>query len=535
MWHIKRLETRLIVWITALSLIQALLFALLGQHLLEKSVREEVGKKALALASSIAELDEVQNALAYGDTQGLQDFIEKLRRSTGADFIVVGNTRRIRLTHPDPARIGSLMVGGDSREALDGRSYISEAKGSLGYSLRGKVPVRDAQGKVVGLVSVGFLATSVNSLISAKLATLVAAVAGLLVLGVLASLWIARRVKGALYGLQPEEIGRLYAEQNAILNTVRTGILALDNHGVVRKLNRRAKDLLGLPDRQPGQPRRHIQMLLPEQAEFLLKDPELTLNGVELFANERWLVLSRLPLKVKDQTDGVLISFRPVDEIEELSQQLAKVQAFSELLRVQTHDYSNKLNTLGALIQMGAYQKAVEFIGLESQGYQEQVNQLIEHIQEPMVVGLLLGKYHKARELGVEMTVEPDSLMQAVGETVLVEKLLSILGNLIDNAIEAAVKTRARPPRILVMLDDVGNNIIFDVEDSGCGISDDQFASLCSPEYSSKDGRQHGVGLYLVQTYIQALGGSLELGQSILGGARFSVYLPKTPTQEEPR
>ncbi|MBB1166297.1 GHKL domain-containing protein, partial [Lactobacillus rhamnosus] len=155
---------------------------------------------------------------------------------------------------------------------------------------------------------------------------------------------------------------------------------------------------------------------------------------------------------------------RPADELEYMSQQLTKVQAFAELLRVQTHDYSNKLNLIGALIQMGETDKAIELIGQESQGSQAQIHHLLERIQDPVLAGLLVGKYHKARELNVILELNPDSLLSEITHKDMIERVVSILGNLIDNAIDAAIRAaELRKPHVRVTVDETSKTLLFDV------------------------------------------------------------------------
>lgn len=529
----KRLETWLITGVTCLCLLLCALFGAISYQILSRSITEQSGVKALGLAQAVASRPDVIAALNAGfSTDALLADIEAIRVASKADFIVIGDIDRQRLVHPDASKIGRKMQGGDSLAALEGESYVSQAQGSLGLSIRGKVPVFNKQGEVIGLVSVGFLAQSVGAIIDRRSAEIVMTVLGVLLMGVLAAFWMGRQVREMLFGLQPAEIGRLFVEQDAILNTVRTGVVALDADGRIRKINQRAREILSLPDSlQP--PHVLLSELLPQHAGFLLTNQAKVITGFELFSNEQWLVLSRVPFQVRDQNDGLLLTMRPADEIERLSQQLAKVQEFAEMLRVQTHDYSNKLHTLGALLQLKAYDKAVEFIGQESQGWQAQIHLLLAQIHEPTIAGLLLGKYHKAKELNIAFQISADSQLSDVQDPIMLERMVSIMGNLIDNAIEAVQRANNRNPRcVVVTLDQTATNIIFDVEDSGDGISKAEHCTIFDPEYSSKQGAQHGVGLYIVNTYLCACHGSLEFADSDLGGARFSVYIP-TKTQPD--
>ncbi|MCO7201561.1 sensor histidine kinase [Pseudoalteromonas sp. OANN1] len=526
----KRLETRLITWVVGLCVIQACLFTALVYQVITQSLHQEVGEKALALAKAVAVREDVMAALITdrdsSQIQRLNTNVELLRQATGADFIVIGDTETRRIAHPDEQKIGRTMVGGDSQAALSGESYISTAQGSLGESIRGKVPVYSPAGEVIGLVSVGFLVQSVESLVLQRSIAVFVGAAAVLLLSVIAAIWIGRRVRQAIFGLQPDEIGRLFAEQEAILNTVRTGIIALDPDGSVRRLNQRACEILEKP-RGLSKQGLHLSDLLPEHSDFLLHNPNRPLVGFELFVADKRLVLSRFALQVQGQHEGILLSMRPSDELEYVSKQLTKVQAFAELLRVQTHDYSNKLNTIGALIQMAQYDKAIELIGQESQGSQAQIENLLTYIQEPVIAGLLLGKYHKAREHNVALEVSSDSALCAIHQKEMLERIVSILGNLIDNAIEAARTTaQLRPAKVVVTVDETVQDIIFDVEDSGTGLIGNVEEAF-TPQFSTKSGDQHGVGLYLVKTNLDSCHGTLEVGESELLGARITVFIPK--------
>ena len=507
----KRLETRLIIWVTGLCVLQALLFGALVYQLTAQSLHNHIGDKALAVASSIATRADVINALKIpSDLTAINMKIEDLRQLVGADFIVVGDENALRIVHPDEDKIGKKMVGGDSQAALKGERYISVAHGSLGESIRGKVPVYASNNEIVGVVSVGFLVQSIDPLILSRSSEIL--IWGLILVGlsILAAIYIGQRVRNAIFGLQPDEIARLFSEQDAILNTVRSGIIALDPDGKVRKLNQRACEILDKPTSIINQ-NLSLNDLLPEHAEFLLRNQRRKIVGFELFAADKRLILSRFSLQVQGQADGILLSMRPSDELEYLSQQLTKVQAFAELLRVQTHDYSNKLNLIGALVQMGKNEQAIEIIGQESQGSQAQIHNLLERIQDPVLAGLLVGKYHKARELNVALELNPDSLLGVIARKDMLERVVSILGNLIDNAIEAAIRSsNSRSAKVRVTVDETSQTLLFDVEDTGFGLGSD-----------------HGIGLYLVKTNLDSCGGTLEIGESDLLGARLSVYIPK--------
>ena len=178
-------------------------------------------------------------------------------------------------------------------------------------------------------------------------------------------------------------------------------------------------------------------------------------------------------------------------------------------------------------MQMGKNEQAIEIIGQESQGSQAQIHNLLECIQDPVLAGLLVGKYHKARELNVVLELNPDSLLGVIARKDMLERVVSILGNLIDNAIEAAIRASdSRSAKVRVTVDETSQTLLFDVEDTGFGLGSDHDV-IFTPQYSSKSGAGHGIGLYLVKTNLDSCGGTLEIGESDLLGARLSIYIPK--------
>ncbi|MDO6476716.1 sensor histidine kinase [Alteromonas sp. 1_MG-2023] len=522
----NKLESWLVAAIVVMSLLQLAVLGFASQHLLASVIEEKTGQQALAIARSLASRPDIIHAVeAESVPEPLQRELALLQHGYGASYVVIGNESKIRLFHPVTDRVGQPMQGGDSQAALEGNYYISSSTGSMGPSIRGKAPVINASGDVIGLVSVGFLEKSVSLAIEEQTWLILGVIFVILALAVIAARWIGNRVRSRLFGLQPDEIGRLYAEQEAIFNTVRTGIIAMTLDGKIQRMNQRARVLLFAENEHGGT----INDILPQHAEFLLKNTDKHIRGFELFANQQWLVLSRVPLQVQGQMAGLMLTMRPADEVEHLSQQLARVEAFAELLRVQTHDYSNKLNTLAALLQMGNVEKALELISNESQEVQTQVHSLVGRVQTPVLAALLFGKYHKAQEGNVALDISPDTQLSVINDKHLLECLVSIFGNLIDNAIEASQRASShRPAKVSVSLEEMGNNIVFDVEDSGDGIPAAEYERIFAPSFSSKSDARHGVGMYLVKTHLEGCNGSIEIGESESGGARFSVYIPRT-------
>ena len=227
---------------------------------------------------------------------------------------------------------------------------------------------------------------------------------------------------------------------------------------------------------------------------------------------------------------GVVSSFRKKDEITELTKQLSKTREYADLLRSQTHEHRNKLNTISGLLQLGEISQVQKLIGQETEHYQALIGFIREAIKDPLVAGLLLGKTERARELGLVLEIDSGTRLEPLSDEIDTDDLITILGNLIDNAFDAMLDNRHSDStnKVMVSISDYGQEIIMEVEDSGCGLPDNMaLEKLVEKGVSSKSKNNRGVGLYLVDKIVKQYDGQFELGKSSVQGVRATVYIPK--------
>ena len=513
-----------------------LMFLLLGAlvsitwlmvSMLVSSILEEyIGRNALNVSKTVSLTTVVHEGLKNKNSTQIQLYAESVRKATGARFVVVGDHEGRRYSHPVPERIGKLMVGGDNPRALErGEAYVSKAVGTLGPSMRGKVPIFANSGKVIGVVSVGYLQETVESVTEGYLQRVLLWVFGLFLLGGIGTWLIARNVKQSIFGLEPVEIARLFRERNAILDSIREGVVAINDKGQVTMLDHEAAKILKIPPESGIGT--SIESILPQTRMLeVLKsgeeqfDQEMIIGGIEVIVN-------RVPIWQNDRVAGVVSSFRRKDEIDRMAQELTQIQEYSEVLRTQTHEYSNKLHTLAGLIQLGSHQEALDLIGRETSGYQELLGTLAETVPEPLLSAIILGKYNRAQELRIIFQLDPESRMIDIPKKINREKIVTILGNLLENAIEAAQENTSGKRTVLLSMTDFGNDLIFEVEDSGSGIEDESVDLSLQHGFTTKSGTGRGIGLSLVHENLKYLGGHLTVVRSSLGGMRFTIYIPK--------
>lgn len=505
-----------------LTLLSGGLYTVMIGHVLE----DEVGRRALQAARITAQIPQVREQIVKPDPDGiLQGLAEQIRLETGAEFIVIGNREGIRYSHPLPDRLGKEMVGGDNERALEGgESYISRAVGSLGPSIRGKAPILDGNGQVIGIVSVGYLLDDVEKVVHLHQNRVVLLVSVLALLGIIGAVTIAKRFKKAIFDLEPEQIAHLFTERSTIIESIREGIVAIDHDARVTVANRQAVEILGKNSIEEivGRP---IREVLPgAKLSHILTGGEQRFDQ-ELVVGDHAMIINTVPMMEGDRISGAVASFRSKDQIDILVRQLSQVKEYSEMLRAQTHEYSNKLHTIAGLIQIGHEKEALDLISRESAGYQGLIAFLSKAVPHPVLAAFLIGKYNHAQELRIDFQINPDSQLIDVPPDLRLEKIITILGNLIDNAFDAALKKGAEP-MVKLFMTDVGNDLVFEVEDSGAGIPPELAEKVFTKGFSTKQG-DRGQGLYLVRQALSHLQGEITLETSDMGGALFSVFIPK--------
>lgn len=303
---------------------------------------------------------------------------------------------------------------------------------------------------------------------------------------------------------------------------MREGIIAINAEGRITTFNRAAIDTLGLGSEPLTG--RLIQEVLPEsRLPALLESGEPEFD-TEVVIGGRSLIINRIPIRVKGQLTGVVSSFRVRDELAMVSRQLTRIQQYAETLRSQAHEYANKLHTIAGLIQLDKSREALELIGQETQDHQTMLRWLVDSVADPVVSGCLLGKFNRAHELGLQLVIDPESHLDALPSHITPEQLVTLIGNLLDNAFDATLG--AQGTQINLSLTDIGQDLIIEVEDKGPGVPDTDLDQVFERGFSRKsEGR--GIGLHLVKEIVTQLSGEIVVENLPGGGARFTLYLPK--------
>ena len=487
---------------------------------------QRTGETSLAIARTIASMPDIVSGLTAPEPAYVIDPIaERIRVATGAAFIVVADRQGIRYSHPNPQLIGtSLLSDPDEsvKSVLAGNTFVGVQSGSLGRSMRAKVPIRATDGSIVGLVSVGVLEAKVSSELAARLPeSSVPPLLGL-ALGALGSLLLARRVKRQTFGLEPHDIAALLEQREAMLHSVREGALTIDSAGRVTLVNDEATRLIGIDSTALG---RDLAEVAPPGRLRDVLTGQVTGRDEVVLVGDRIVVVNRMPVEVHGHPVGAIVTLRDRTELDGLLHELNDVRTLADALRAQEHEFANRLHVIGGLLELGRYAEAVQFVNLNSSLHQELAAALVDQIGDPIVSALLLGKASVASERSITLRV---SMLTDVPVGLIDPRsLVTILGNLIDNALDSAAQG-GPGGHVDVTLGIEGSELTLRVHDSGPGIDPSLSAEIFREGFTTKvangTGRRRGLGLALVSQAVRRHDGRITVDN--VDGAVFTVALP---------
>lgn len=517
----RQLSNRILSSVVVILIASTLVGFALSTLRQRSELEHEYQLRALAVAETFAAMPSIREGLFRHDAADrrlIQTLAERVTRETGATHIVVIDRHGIRYSHPRPSLIGKRVS--EPVVALDARNHLGVDHGLLGPSASARTPLRAPSGAVIGEVSAGMQERRVSDQLLHELPSALLAFALALGIGVIASITLARRLKRSTFGLELEEIAALVQEREAMLHGIRDGVITLDRDGRVTLVNDEAARLLGL---EHATGKRIEELVAPGRLRELLIGSEGGPDRVVL-SDEHVLVVNRMSVSRGGRELGAVITLRDRTELEGLLREFDGVDALADALRAQQHEFSNRMHTVAGLIELGDHDGAVRYaidVSDESGGPAEVIR---ERIERPEIAAMLLAKTTIAAERDVALNVTGDSRLADSG--VNTTALLTITGNLIHNAIDAAAE--APPPASVdVRLTTDERSTLIEVRDSGPGVPAVLEHTVFNDGFTTKpdQGERHrGLGLALVHRLVRQAGGTVWIDP--LDRAVFRVELP---------
>ncbi|TFC95164.1 MULTISPECIES: sensor histidine kinase [Cryobacterium] len=497
-------------------------------------------ERMLSVATAIADNPLVQEASrAAKPSAVLQPYAQAVTADAALDFITIMSPDRTRWTHPTESEIGRRYIGAIA-PALAGEAFTEVTTGTLGPSVRAVVPVTDDDGTVLALVAAGVKTSNLSIALSARLPAVLAVALVLLAAGTVASWLLGRYLSRVTLGWGPEQLAQLFVYYDSVLHSVREGLVLVGLTGRVVLYNDQAARMLGLPPRPAGEerasaaaPRRLDLLNLTPALGELLQSGRPAVDEIHV-TDERVLVVSQKPAlspgneRGKPAPMGWVATIRDHTDLQSMDTELRYMRTLSDALRAQTHEHANRLHTLVSLMELGRGAEALDFATKDLELSQQLTDDMIDSVDEPVLSALLMGKFAQASELGVLLTVEAAGTLAESGLSA--QDLVTVVGNLVDNALDAAAGGEA-PRRVQLSVTSTGTAVAIEVADSGPGVEPEAVTDILRHGYSTKEpgtfGR--GLGLALVRQTVNRLGGILSIG--CRDGAVFTVTLPWQPVQ----
>jgi two-component system, CitB family, sensor histidine kinase MalK len=519
-----KLNTIIIFFVCLVVLVSLMITDFLISSTVSKNIRKHQEEKAMMVSRSIATSHLVIEALEdERKTNEIQVYTKGILDATDMMFIVVMDMNGMRKSHPNPEQIGKHFVGGDEKEALKGKEYVSSSRGTLGESLRAFTPIFNVTGDQIGVVAVGISLESVEAVLGkSHRSILTVTVLGLLV-GVIGAILLARYIKRILFGLEPFAIAKIFEERSTMLQSVHEGIIAVDHEQTITLVNQSARQIFqkaGLSKEPIGMkiheylPSTRLDQVLETGKSEL--DEEQMINGISILVN-------RVPLVVNNEVVGAISTFRDKSDVKQLAEQLTGVKTYAEALRAQSHEFMNRLHVILGMVQMKYYDELSDFIHTLVGHQNQELGTIAQHIKDPALAGFLMGKLSYAREENVEFMMEVKAVIPEPADPKITHELVTILGNLIDNAIEAMADCSDKT--LEVTLHFLDKCLIMEVSDSGPGIPEEIQKRILEKGFSTK-GENRGYGLYLVSKSIENLGGEWTIDSKLLLGTEIHIRIP---------
>ncbi len=522
------LSQKIVILITMVVFIALLPSALFTTQRVAQVIYDRVSINAVSINNILCNSDIIIDGLVKTDNSDdslMASYVNEVDNSDEAGVAIYDKNFNLRVFY-NPGKLADFKRSSleltqkySVQDKIDWRENYAIPNRAFGY-------VKDADDKIVGYVVTGYSDDVLkNSAIDSIIFLLIMTAFGLSV-GILGAIYLARHVKKILFGLEPEAIAAMLQERNIILDSVREGVITIDDKGMITLVNIEAENLLkdaSIVDTDVlvG---KHIKDVLKNiQFDSILNEGRIITNaGVKL--GDTLFIITSVPLMLNDKIIGAVFTFRKKSVVEELANQLTGFKNYSTALRAQTHEFMNKMHVIMGLIEMKAYDELKTFTKEVAYNRQSEVSYIVTRMKDITLAGFILGKISRSRELDIDFSLSDESELRNELEVPSVHDLVLIVGNIVENAFDALANFDGERIVSLSILD-FDKEIVITVEDSGPGMDEEALKNIFTRGYSSK-GKGHGYGLYLVKQSIDNLEGSIDVESAEGEGTTFTVRLP---------
>ncbi len=488
---------------------------------------EDFGQRAMLVARTVSNMTQISNLLQQENNeesmQAVNTIVEEIRIINKADYIVVMNMDRIKYSHPSIHEIGEKSTSQDLNAAFSEHYYISNARGVEGTMIRAFVPILADNKKQVGVVVVGYPMPTFIKIIQENMSEIIVTV----LLSLLFSMWgartLGRHIKKKMFGLEPEEIAKMYVERQETFNAMHDGIIAIDKDLNITIFNEKASSILGVGNNPSQYIGKNIYDVIPDTRIPEIVENDKPIYNQEIYVNNHSILSNRIPIRVDGKSVGAVAIFKDLTEVKQLAEELTGVKAFVQALRVQTHEHKNKLHTISGLLQLGHTKQALAYLTNVTEQEETLSKFFNDRFQNENISGLLLSKISRGKELGITVSIDEESNFNRIPPYLDYHDFVILFGNLLENAFDALNIVSKEDKQILLSIDEHDDTLAILVTDNGIGMSEEVQEKIFENGFSTKENSNRGIGLYLIKEIVSKGHGTIEVKSEEGKGTSFLI------------
>jgi len=492
---------------------------------MEKQLESELHTVAFMLSKTETVIDTLKD---NEPNQELNDYIDQIiEGNTDVNVITVADMEGIRVYHIDKEKIGQAFVGDDDLRVRNGENYSSKAHGTLGYQFRYFYPVYDETDTQIGFVMTSTYMSRVESMKKDIVINMIRFSAIVLVIGIGIAILLAEKIKISLIGYEPSQIAQLVTEREEIFDSLEEGLMAINSKGEIIFANKAALNILNLEPYDIQD--KKSDSIIPQIKLMETIKTGLPANNLSTIIYSRDIIYDKLPIKDKTEVVGAVLVMRNRTEMKQLAQQLTGVNHFIDSLKANNHEFMNKLHIILGLLQIGAIKDAENYITELSHRQGMIVNTITERIENRRIAALLLGKISRGNELNITVKLLPNSYLPNHSKFLSTDSLVTIIGNLIENAMDAINcedHDDQESEEISIFIHEDDNNLVISVDDTGIGMTEETIENIKKGRFSTK-GSGRGTGMTLIKNIIENSEGELTIDSKTDIGTSIVVIIKK--------
>ena len=516
---------RMMTWIVVCWLILLSVTMMVTMRYAIQTFQDKVDEILISTVESLRSTPTVRDMILSGVCHpDMEEYLDGVIGYTNdLDYITIANADSVRVYHVDDSKIGELFEGGDQYRALAGECYLTDTKpGNRDVSRRAFGPVYDEDGNIIGFVMAAARHIRIDELRREIYETylslgLLLLICTLIFTGVLA-MYLGKRLRG----VRTDDMIRMYLTQNDVINALDEGLISFDNTGRIRLVNAATARILGTGDNNLVG--RNIDDLLRAEDGTSLRDrgnarlqsnrPNIMVRGVQLPDANLW---ARQVLILADKT-----------EVARYTEDLFGTRHMVNTLRANNHEFMNKLQIISGMLQMGRVEEAQGYIGDIAQVYEYIQGPVLQRIRNTGVAALILGKGSNMRERDVDFVLMTNSYLPEQSRYLTTDELVTVVGNLLENAIEATDIIPAEDLRaVSLQLTEDDKGLLIQVSDTGTGIEDEDLPKIFNTGFSTKADTGRGVGMSRIKEIVDRRGGSIEVETEPGSGTTFTLIFSR--------